>query len=61
MSPPIAIFWSKNFDGMQDVAQVEVTRADNIGTYSSMTPEQIAKQIEQDIPIDTQFKELSDN
>lgn len=55
VSPPIAIFWSKNFDGMQDVAQVEVTRPDQLRTHS-LSPEEIEmqlKRIEQDIPLDS--------
>lgn len=59
VSPPIAIFWSKNFDGMQDVAQVEVTRPDQLRTHS-LSPEEIEmqlKQIEKDIPIDYDYEQ----
>ena len=52
LSPPIAIFWAKNFDGMEDYTRVEVTQPDRFGA-ANMTPEEVAAQIEQDIPIDT--------
>ena len=58
LNPVTAIFWSKNFDQMSDVQHIEVTAAP--GPAASMTPEEIARQIEQDIPIDAEYQ-LSDN
>lgn len=58
LNPVTAIFWAKNFDQMQDQTQIEVTAQQ--GPAAGMTPEQIARQIEQDIPIDAEYKE-SDN
>lgn len=55
VNPVTAIFWSKNFDGMQDTQQIEVTAQP--GAAATMTPEEIARQIEQDIPIDGDYKE----
>ena len=46
---------AKNFDGLQDAQQIEVTAAP--GPAASMTPEEIAHQIEKDIPIDAEYKE----
>ena len=56
VSPPVAIFWAKNFDGMEDITRVELS-ADK-GPTADMTPEQIAAQIERDIPIDTEYKDI---
>lgn len=53
LSPPVAIFWGKNFDQMEDYTRVEVTAAP--GPAANLTPEEIAKQIEQDIPIDADY------
>lgn len=58
LNPVTAIFWSKNFDQMSDVQTIEVTA--NPGPAASMTPEEIARQIEQDIPVDATYK-VSDN
>ena len=55
LNPVTAIFWSKNFDGMQDQTQIEVTA--QAGPAATMTPEQIARQIEKDIPIDADYRE----
>lgn len=58
LNPVTAIFWSKNFDQMTDVQQIEVTASP--GPAASMTPEEIARQIEQDIPVDATYK-VTDN
>jgi len=58
LSPPVAIFWAKNYDQMTDETKIEVVAS--TGPAAGMTPEEIARQIEQDIPIDADWKE-SDN
>lgn len=51
LNPVTAIFWGKNFDNMADTQVLEVSREQ---TYQArMTPEQIAREIELSIPIDT--------
>ena len=55
LSPPVAIFWAKNYDGMSDETKIEITTAP--GQQPTLTPEEIARQIEQDIPIDADYKE----
>lgn len=54
LSPPVAIFWAKNYDQMTDETKIEVVA--NTGPAASMTPEEIARQIEQDIPIDADYQ-----
>lgn len=49
--PTTYIFMSKNFDGLEDVTRLEVS-ADSEQT-AKQTPDEIAKQIESDIPIDS--------
>lgn len=56
VNPVTAIFWAKNFDGMEDSTRIEVSADSN--QRANLTPEQIARQIEQDIPIDSDYKEL---
>jgi hypothetical protein len=58
LNPATAIFWSKNFDGMADVTTLEVSRADELNLQPSMTPEEISRQIELDIPIDSEAEIL---
>ena len=55
LSPPVAIFWAKNYDQMTDETKVEITTTPD--QQPTLTPEQIARQIEQDIPIDADYKE----
>lgn len=55
VSPPIAIFWAKNFDGMEDATRVELT-PQRSGPAADMTPEEIAEIIERDIPIDADYE-----
>lgn len=56
INPVTYIFMGKNFDHLTDTQQIEVTAAP--GPAATMTPEEIAHQIEQDIPIDADFTEL---
>ena len=55
LNPVTAIFWAKNYDGMADVQQIEVTAQP--GAQATLSPEEIARQIEQDIPIDGEYRE----
>lgn len=55
LNPVTMIFWQKNYDGLQDAQQIEVTAQQ--GPAASMTPEEIARQIEKDIPIDADYQE----
>lgn len=55
VNPVTAIFWSKNFDGMEDQSRIEVTAQQ--GPAATMTPEEIARQIEKDIPIDADYQD----
>ena len=50
VSPPIAIFWAKNFDQMADVQTLEITQPDRFRAVN-MTPEEIAEKIAADIPL----------
>ena len=55
VNPVTAIFWSKNFDGMEDQTRLEITT--DTTRAASMTPEEVQKQIEQDIPLDVDYTE----
>lgn len=55
INPVTAIFWAKNYDGMTDVQQIEVTAAP--GPAANLSPDQIARQIEQDIPLEADYTE----
>ena len=58
VSPPIAIFWSKNFDGMEDVSTVQV-QADTSGPVTITADE--ARAALEDMPIDVEYSEKEDN
>ena len=53
LNPATYIFMSKNFDGLEDVQRMELA-ADTM-PKAQQTPEEIARQIEQDIPVDADF------
>lgn len=55
LNPVTYIFMGKNYDGLQDQTQIEVTAQP--GQAASMTPEEIARQIEKDIPIEADYTE----
>ena len=55
LNPATLIFWQKNFDGLEDVQRMEV--AAETMPKAQQTPEEIARQIEQDIPIDAEYTE----
>lgn len=54
LNPATLIFWQKNFDGLEDQQTITVEASAN---DANLTPEQIAKQIEEDIPIDADYTE----
>lgn len=51
--PTTYIFMGKNFDMLEDSTRIEV--AADTGNAAHLTPEQVARQIERDIPIDVEF------
>ena len=55
LNPVTYIFMGKNYDGLQDQTQIEVTAQP--GATATMSPEEIARKIEQDIPIDAEYRE----
>ena len=55
LNPVTYIFMGKNYDGLADTQQIEVTAQP--GQQASLSPEEIARQIEADIPIDAEFTE----
>ena len=59
LNPVTYIFMGKNYDSLSDTTTLEVQQAP--AQTPTLSPAEIQKQIEKDIPIDTQFKELSDN
>ena len=56
LNPATLIFWQKNFDGLEDVQRMEVTA--NNAPEADKTAEEIAAQIEQDIPVDAEYNEV---
>jgi len=56
LNPATLIFWQKNFDGLEDVQRMELTAENQL--KPEKTPEEIQKMLEEDIPIDTDYKEL---
>lgn len=55
LNPVTYIFMGKNYDGLADTQQIEVTAQP--GAQATLSPEEIARQIEQDIPIDGEYRE----
>lgn len=56
INPVTLIFWQKNYDGLEDKQTMEITPAK--GPEPEQTPEEIAAQLEQDIPIDVDYEEV---
>lgn len=50
INPIPLLFWQKNYDGLEDNSKVELVASR--GSDPELTPEQVARQIEKDIPID---------
>ena len=55
LHPTTYIFMAKNYDQMEDYTKIELSA--DTGSAANLTPEQVQKQIEQDIPIDTDYTE----
>ena len=55
INPVTYIFMAKNYDGLTDTQQIEVSAAQS--QEARLSPEEIARQIEKDIPIDGDYKE----
>ena len=53
--PATWIFYAKNYFGMSDKQEIEIKANNPLG--DNLTPEEIAKRIPDDIPIDTDFSE----
>lgn len=56
ISPPTLIFWQKNHDGFEDVQRVEVDA--NTAPKAELSPDEIRKKLEQDLPIDADYTEV---
>ena len=56
LSPISYIFMGKNYDGLEDVTRLEVSP--DTRQQADLTPEQIQKAIEQDIPVDVDGREI---
>lgn len=55
INPVTLIFWQKNYDGLEDKQTMEIAPRKDL--EADRTPDEIAKQIEADIPIDVDFEE----
>ena len=58
INPVTYIFMSKNFDGLRDQAEITVSAADQ-ADQPRLSPAEVAKQIEQDIPIDAEYRDIT--
>ena len=56
INPVQLIFWQKNYDGLEDVTRLELSPETR--QQAELSPEQIQKQIEQDIPVDVDGREI---
>jgi len=59
INAPCGIFILKNIAGYQDSVTLDVGRKE--GFAAKLSPEEIAKQIEESIPVDTDYSEVPDN
>lgn len=51
LSPPVGIFWAKNLLGMSDNVTITAQSSDN-SPRASLTPQEIAARIAEDVPVD---------
>lgn len=56
INPVTLIFWQKNYDGLEDRQTMEIAPKQDLEATKS--PEEIKRQLEQDIPIDADYEEL---
>lgn len=57
INPVTLIFWQKNYDGLEDKQTMEITPRQTM--EPDKTPEEIARQLEQDIPVDVDFEDIN--
>lgn len=55
VNPITGIFWQKNYDGLKDVQEIDIRAKQPLG--EELSPDEIAKRIPQNIPIDVEFSE----
>jgi len=58
VSPPIGIFWAKNLLDMSDRKDITISMADTDAPRPEMTAEEIQKKLLEDLPIDSEYKEV---
>lgn len=58
INPVTYIFMGKNYDGLTDTTNITVST--DQGPQAQLSPEQIAKQIEKDIPVDVEYKQVEE-
>ena len=56
LNPVTLIFWQKNHDNLEDATRLEIAADSNQDAHK--TPDEIAKQIESDIPIDSVYHDI---
>lgn len=57
LNPVTYIFMGKNYDGLEDQTRIEVAASG--GPAAQLSPAEVAKQIEKDIPIDAEYQEVA--
>lgn len=55
VNPITGIFWQKNYDGLKDVQEINVAAQSALG--DQLSPEEIAKRLPSDIPVDVDYTE----
>lgn len=56
LSPPVLIFWQKNYDSLTDVQQLEITSTGAPTEEKSV--DELRQKMLEDMPIETEYKEL---
>lgn len=56
ISPPVLIFWQKNYDNLQDVQTIELDA--NNAPKADMSPEEIEQKMLEDMPVESEYKEI---
>lgn len=59
LNPATSIFWAKNLLGYSDTIKIEASRDE--GDIASLSPEEIARQIEENIPVDSVDAEYTES
>jgi hypothetical protein len=55
INPVTLVWWQKNYDGLVDKQEIEVKASGQL--QPTLSPEEIAKQIPKDIPVDVDYSE----